>query len=345
MMTHPTVTQTSLMPNTILVTGASGFIGSHCVLDLLKQGYRVRGSLRDLSRSAFIESTLQANGANTSELEWVVASLTEPESWHKASAGCDAIFHVASPVPTIQPKNPADVIEPARLGTLNVLEAAASQGIKRVILTSSVAAILGGISESRVYTGEDWSDPDDPDMIPYAISKTVAERAAWAFCEANGIALTTIHPALVLGPALEADYGSSLEALVKLLRHEVPLLPRFGFEIVDVRDVAGLHRLALEHPDSVGQRLIAANGFLWFREIAALLSENYPNHNIPQREMPNWLSRVASLFVREIGSFLNDLDVMKQLDNTPAMNLGWQPRTPQEAVLSGAKSLVDLGLV
>ena len=181
-------------------------------------------------------------------------------------------------------------------------------------------------------------------MNPYAISKTVAERAAWAFCETNGIALTTIHPALVLGPALEADYGSSLEALVKLLRHEVPLLPKFGFEIVDVRDVAGLHRLALENPDAIGQRLIAANGFLWFREIAALLSEAYPTHKIPRREMPNWLSRVASLFVREIGSFINDLGVEKQLDNTPATKLGWKPRTPSEAILSGAKSLVDLEL-
>ncbi len=337
-------TDAPLMPTTILVTGASGFIGSHCVLDLLNQGYRVRGSLRDLSRSVAIESTLQANGANTSQLEWVVASLTDPDSWPAAASGCDAIFHVASPVPTIQPKDPAEVIEPARLGTLNVLEAAASEGIKRVVLTSSVAAILGGISESRVYTGDDWSDPDDPNMNPYAISKTVAERAAWTFCGANGISLTTIHPALVLGPALEADYGSSLEALVKLLRHEVPLLPKFGFEIVDVRDVAGLHRLALENPAAIGQRLVAANGFLWFREIAALLSEAYPTHKIPRREMPNWLSRVASLFVREIGSFINDLGVEKQLDNTPATKLGWKPRTPSEAILSGAKSLVDLGL-
>jgi dihydroflavonol-4-reductase len=275
----------------------------------------------------------------------VAASLTDPVSWVPAVEGCDAIFHVASPVPTIQPKIPADVIEPARQGTLNVLEAAASQSINRVVLTSSVAAILGGISHDQSYTGEDWSDPTDPGMTPYAISKTMAERCAWDFCVSRGISLTTIHPAMVLGPALEADYGSSLEALVKLLRREVPLLPRFGFEIVDVRDVAGLHRLALENPDAIGQRLIAANGFLWFREIAALLIEAYPDRRIADREMPNWLTRVASLFVHEIGTILNDLDVVKPLNNTTAKNIGWRPRSPQVAILSGAKSLIDLGVV
>jgi dihydroflavonol-4-reductase len=330
---------------TILVTGASGFIGCHCVLDLLNHGYQVRGSVRNLGRTGVLEKILIANGADTSQLDWVTASLTEPNSWSAAVDGCDAIFHVASPVPTIQPKNPDDVIEPARQGTLNVLQAAASQGINRVVLTSSVTAILGGLSEDRVYTGEDWSDPNDPSMIPYAISKTVAEQCAWDFCQSKGIPLSTIHPALVLGPTLETDYGSSLDALVKLLRREVPLLPRFGFDIVDVRDVAGLHRIALEHPDAIGQRLIAANGFLWFREIAALLTNAYPERKIPLREMPNWLTRFSSRFIRELGTILKDLDVAAQLDNSPAKNLGWQPRTPREAVLSGARSLIDLGIV
>ena len=330
---------------TILVTGASGFIGCHCVLDLLNHGYRVRGSVRDPGRTGALEKTLSANGADTSQLDWVAASLTEPDGWSAAVDGCDAIFHVASPVPTIQPKNPDDVIEPARQGTLNVLQAAAAQGIERVVLTSSVAAILGGLSENRVYTGEDWSDPNDPSMIPYATSKTVAERCAWDFCQSKGISLSTIHPALVLGPTLETDYGSSLEALVKLLRREVPLLPRFGFNIIDVRDVASLHRIALEHPDAIGQRLIAANGFVWFREIAALLTNAYPDRKVPLREMPNWLTRFVSVFIRELGTILKDLDVAAQLDNSPAKKLGWQPRTPREAILSGAKRLIDLGIV
>ena len=277
-------------PTTILVTGASGFIGCHCVLDLLNHGYQVRGSVKNLGRTNALEATLGTNGADTSKLGWVAASLTEPDNWSAAVEGCDAIFHVASPVPTIYPKDPAEVIETDTKGTLNVLEAAASQGINRVVLTSSVTAILGAIREDKVYTGNDWSDPRDPRTTPYAISKTLAERCAWDFCESKDISLTTIHPAMVLGPALETDYGSSLTALVKLLHREVPLLPRFGFEIVDVRDVAGLHRLALENTDAIGQRLIAANGFFWFREIAALLIDSYPGRKIANREMPNWLT-------------------------------------------------------
>jgi dihydroflavonol-4-reductase len=150
---------------------------------------------------------------------------------------------------------------------------------------------------------------------------------------------------MILGPALQTDYGSSLAALVKLLRREIPLSPRFGFEIVDVSDVAGLHRQALENPDAIGQRLIAANGFLWFKEIAALLIDAYPDRRIADREMSNWLSRLASLFVPEIRTILNDLEVVKELDNSTAINLGWPPRTPKQAILNGAKSLIDLGVV
>jgi dihydroflavonol-4-reductase len=333
------------MAMTVLVTGASGFIGGHCVLDLLNQGFNVVGSVRDLERSASMETILQKRGADTSRLKWVAANLTDADSWLPAVKGCDAVFHVASPVPTIQPRDPLEVIEPAIDGTVSVLKACAAMSVKRVILTSSVAAILGVRPESRIFTGSDWSDPEDPEMIPYTISKTLAERAAWDFCDSNNIALTTIHPALVLGPTLEKDYGSSLEAIVKLMNRDVPLLPKFGFEIVDVRDVASLHRLALQNPTTKGQRLIAANGFLWFREIARILNEAYPDRRIPEHEMPNWLSKVASLFVREIGSFINDLDVVKQLDNTPALALGWHPREPKLAILDGAKSLIEVGTV
>ncbi len=333
------------MSTKILVTGASGFIGAHCVLDLLLQGYAVRGTIRNLARADALTQMFAKQGADTSQLEFAAASLTEESGWATAVAGCDGVFHVASPVPTVQPKDPMAVIGPAKAGTLHVLNAAAQAGINRIVLTSSVAAVFGGISERRAYTPADWSDPDDPEMTPYAVSKTLAEKVAWEFCHQHQISLTTIQPALVLGPALEADYGSSLEALLKLLGNDVPLLPRFGFEIVDVRDVAALHRLAFENPEAVGQRLIAANGFLWFREIADILKAQYPERTIPHREMPNWLARIASLFVKEIGSFLNDLDVIKQLDITASKAIGWQPRSPKEAIISGAESLIQFDRV
>ncbi len=335
----------SQKPSRILVTGASGFIGGHCVLDLLNHGYEVRGTTRSQDRADQVKQIMSAHGADVTRLSFAEASLTDKICWPNAMADCDAIFHVASPVPTVQPKDPEEVIGPARAGTMNVLEAAAEANIKRVILTSSVASILGGISEDRTYTAADWSDPDDPHLTPYSLSKTLAEKDAWQFCSENGIHLTTIHPSLVLGPALEEDYGSSLEALAKLLKFEVPLLPRFGFEIVDVRDVAALHRIALENEASVTQRLIASNGFLWFREIAAILKAQYPERRIPQYEMPNWLTKLASVFVPEIGSFIADLDVVKHLDNGPARDLGWVPREPEEAIKTGAESLSNFGVV
>lgn len=328
------------MPHRILVTGITGFVGSHCALDLLQQGYRVRGSIRDESRGEALCKMFAEQGADLKQLELVTASLTQRDHWDAAVADCHAIFHVASPVHTIPPKDPAEVIEPAKTGTLNVLSAAKSAGVQRVILTSSLLAIVGTAASSRTYSSDDWSDLKDQNMTHYALGKTIAEREAWAFCEEHDIKLTTINPGLILGPALEADYGTSLELLAKLLRREVPLLPKMGFEIVDVRDVASLHRLALENDVATGQRLIAANGLKWFTEVAQCLAKQYPEYRVPTRSMPNWLTHVASLFIREIGSVINQLDVAKTLDNSPALALGWQPRSPEEAILSGAQSLI-----
>ncbi|MBT4493748.1 MAG: aldehyde reductase [Gammaproteobacteria bacterium] len=331
--------------NRILVTGASGFIGSHCILNLLSHDYKVRGSIRDLDRADSLRQMFEKQGADITSLEFVKADLNDRDSWTDAAGNCTTIFHVASPVPTIQPKDPTELLKSAKEGTLNVLEAASKNSISRVVLTSSISAVLGSAPENRLYTADDWSDPDAPFIVPYARSKTLAERAAWDFCTANDIELTTIAPAVVLGPALETDYGSSLEALAKLMRREVPMLPRFGFGIVDVRDVADLHRLAFENKEAIGQRYIASSDFLWFREIAEIVQNEFPDYRIPQREMPNWLTRIVGFFVKEIGTFVSDLDLVKQLDNEPAKRIGWKPRSPEEAIVSGARSLDELGLV
>lgn len=328
------------MSDRVLVTGVSGFLGSHCALELLRAGYSVRGSIRDESRADGLCKMLADHGVDLKKFELTTASLTNAEDWFDAVKDCTAIFHVASPVPTVQPIDPNEVIEPAVQGTLNVLRAADQQGIRRVVLTSSIAAIVGTERISRSYNAEDWSDPDDPEMVPYAISKTAAERAAWAFCKKHDIKLTTVNPGMILGPALEADYGSSLELITKLMRREVPLLPKMGFDIVDVRDVASLHRLALENTDSVGQRLIAANGFRRFQEVAAILKQDFPDYPIPQRSMPNWLTHLTRYFIKEIGSVINELDVEKRVDNRPALALGWKPRSPEEAILSAAQTLI-----
>ena len=341
------------MPGKILVTGASGFIASHCILDLLQHGYEVRGTVRDRNRAKEVRDVLVEHHEGAAEMEFAITDLTSTSGWTNAIEGCDGVFHIASPVPTIQPKDASEVIEPARQGTLNVLSAAQTVGIKRVVLTSSVAAVMGSkkISE-QIYTSDDWSDPEDPDLTPYAASKTIAEKVAWDFVDQNlkqGTSLTelaTINPGLVLGPALEADYGSSLEVLYKLLTGGLPLVPRIGFEIVDVRDVAALHRLAFEHPDAAGKRFLCGAGFRWFIEVAQLLHKEFPDYKkIPLRLMPNVLAKVFALFIKELGSIIDDLDTVKKMDCTPALDIGWRPRSPEEAIIDGGKSLVDLGVV
>ena len=334
------------MPGKILVTGASGFIASHCILDLLQHGYEVRGTVRNRNRAKEVRDILVKHHEGASEMEFAVANLTSEDSWTEAIEGCDGVFHVASPVPIIQPKDPSEVIEPARQGTLNVLAAAQSVGVKRVVLTSSVAAVMGSkkINE-HTYTSDDWSDPGDPNLTPYAASKTIAEKSAWGFIT-HDTELAVINPGMVLGPALEADYGSSLEVLYKLLTGGVPLVPKIGFEIVDVRDVAALHRLAFEHSDAPGKRFLCGAGFRWFIEIAELLHREFPEYKkIPLSLMPSFLAKVFAIFIKEINSIINDLDTVKKMDCTPALDIGWHPRSPEEAILAGAKSLVELGVV
>ncbi len=335
------------MAGKILVTGATGFIGGHCILDLLHHGYEVRGTLRDMSRADHLRSMLSAQMGEQVDIELVSASLTEEEGWSRAIAGCEGVFHLASPVPVVQPKDPFELIEPARQGTLNVLRAARDAGVRRVVLTSSVAAVQGtDRAAERTFTAEDWSDPHDPDLQPYSASKTVAELAAWQFVEDHDLELAVVNPALVLGPALEKDYGSSLEALYKLMTGEVPLIPRFGFEIVDVRDVVTLHRLVYETPEAAGKRFLCGAGFRWFIEVADLLRKEFPEcRKIPKRTMPNVLARVFAVFVKEIELFLDDLDKIKKLDCSPALDIGWHPRSPEEAIIDGARSLLELGIV
>lgn len=347
-MTEPSADKEPSAPaKKILVTGASGFIGSHCILDLLQHGYQVRGTIRNLDRAEALRAMFSKHHNRASEVEFASTNLMSADGWTEAMQGCDGVFHVASPVPTIQPKDPAEVIEPARQGTLNVLSAAKSVGIKRVVLTSSVAAVLGSVkTKDYTYTSDNWSDPDDTDLTPYAVSKTVAEKAAWDFVSNGGPELVTINPGMVLGPALETDYGSSLEVLYKLLSGEVPMAPKLGFEIVDVRDVAALHRLAFEHPNATGQRFLCGAGFRWFIDIAKTLHEEFPDRKeIPGREMPNFLARIFAIFVKEVASFIGDLEVVKKLDCTPARDIGWQPRSPEEATIAGGRSLIELGVI
>lgn len=333
----------------VLVTGASGFIGAHTVLEFLNNGYEVRGSIRDLARADSLKEMFARHSQHTDKLEFVAATLTEAEGWDAAVAGCDGVIHVASPVPIEQPKDPDELIVPAREGALNVLKAAQKAGIKRVVLTSSVAAVAYNEKrDTAPQTAEDWTDINDPSANPYAMSKTLAEKAAWDFVgQHNGMELVTIQPAMVLGPTLEADYGSSLESLYVLMQGKYPMLPHMGFGIVDVRDVANLHRIGYEHPAAAGQRLLCSNGFMWFKEISMFMREAFPEYKskFPTRELPNFVIKFLALFDPVMAFVVKSLDQQVEYDCSPAKQLGWDPRPPKEAIRAGAQSLIDTGSV
>lgn len=329
----------------VLISGASGFIAGHCIIDMLNHGYDVRGTLRDPSRGESIKASLAPYTDRINALEFVAAELMDEGSWITAAKGCDGILHVASPVPVKQPKDEDEIIIPAKTGTINVLKAATAHNIKRVVVTSSVAAVTSNGRRSETFTDQDWTDLSRTDLSPYVKSKTVAEKAAWAYVEGKDLELVVVNPALVLGPALETDYGSSLEALYLLMSGAYPILPKLGFEIVDVRDVATLHRLALETPAAAGKRYLCANGFRWFVDIAKIVKAEHPYLKIPTSEMPNFLARIGAIFLQEIKQFLPDLGRIKSIDNSPALAIGWQPRDTDTAIKEGAQSLIDLKIV
>jgi nucleoside-diphosphate-sugar epimerase len=338
------------MTQKLLVTGASGFIASHCILELLNNGYLVKGTLRNLDRAAAIRDILGEHTRKADNIEFVQAELTDAQCWDKAVNGCDGVLHIASPVPVVQPKKADDLVSIARDGTLNVLKAAHRANIHRVVVTSSISAVCEGVrAGSRDYSAEDWTDPNELGLAPYSLSKTIAEKAAWEFVNNNkGIELSVINPAFVFGPALEIDYGSSLEILCKLLKGKYPLIPNLGFTIVDVRDVAALHRLAFESVNAAGKRFLCSSGFRWLREMAVFLREHFPDYRkkVPSKMMPNFIVKIVSIFDPSVARFIPDLGIRKDMDTNPAKEiLGWQPRSPEEAIESGARSLIELGIV
>ncbi|MFT4798531.1 MAG: dihydroflavonol-4-reductase [Candidatus Azotimanducaceae bacterium] len=333
----------------VLITGASGFIGSHTVLEFLNNGYEVRGTIRNLAKTDDLKTMLAKHTEHIENLEFVAATLTEADGWTDAVAGCDGVIHIASPVPVEQPKDPEELIKPAREGALNVLKAAQAAGIKRVVLTSSVAAVSGNSKgDSAPHTADDWTDINHPTANPYAMSKTLAEQAAWDFVKQHdSMELVTIQPAMVLGPALEADYGSSLEVIYVLMTGKYPMLPHMGFGIVDVRDVAHLHRIGFEHADAAGQRLLCTNGFRWFKDVSAHIASEFPAFakKLSSRELPNFVIKILALFDPVMAFTVKSLGKQVVYDCSPAKALGWKPRSPEDAIKDGAKSLVDLGVV
>lgn len=337
----------------VLVTGASGFIAKHCIAELIRQGFVVQATLRDLAREEETWRAIGNAGATAGDIKFYPADLLDDEGWDKAMQGCTYVLHVASPFPLKNPKDPEEVIRPAREGAVRVLKAAAKAGIKRVVLTSSIVAITLPWPEAapgHVFDETDWSNPDRPDVTSYVVSKTLAERAAWDFVtNTPGVPeLTVVNPAFVLGPAPDADLSTSHEVIRLMGTGAYPAAPKIGFPISDARDVAVTHALAMTSPAAAGQRFLSANGFLRLFEIGQLVKHTLPDlaKKVPRGELPDLAVRALALVDARLKAVLPDLGFPRPVTNAKAHRvLGQTFRSPQEAVTSAAASLRALQVI
>lgn len=339
---------------TVLVTGASGYIAKHIVLQLLNTGSTVVGSVRSLPRGEEIIAAVRPHLTSEDDLEsrlrFVPLDLTADDGWAAAMEGVDALMHTASPFPLEQPKDEDDVIRPAVDGTLRALRAAKAAGINRVVLTSSGVAVMNKelAPGQNAYNEDDWSDLNSPTSNAYVKSKTLAERAAWNFVanDAPEMELTVINPAFVLGPPLDHHFGTSMQVIQRVLRGKDPAIPNFGFPVVDVRDIAAMHVKALSKPDSIGKRIIGSAGFMWFLEMAQIIAKQHPDMKITTRKAPDWLVKFLSLFDKAIKSIVPILGREQRIDNSRAKDiLGMDFIDTAESVRQSADYLVKNDLV
>lgn len=326
----------------VTVTGASGFIAVHCVRELLSRGYRVRGTLRDRSDEAKVREALRSVDAGD-RLSFVEAELLDDRGWQAAVEGAELVLHVASPVPNAKPKSDDELIRPAREGALRVLRAAREAGVKRVVMTSSMAAVSSGRPRGEhVFDENDWSDLDRPTGA-YEKSKTLAERAAWDFVrESGGPELVALNPVFVLGPSLLGVHNTSNEIVRKLIRREIPGVPRWQLGVVDVRDVATAHVLAMTAEQAAGERFILVSDIVWMKQIAEVLAS--AGYKVPRFEVPSFVVHLIALFDPAARLILDQLGQPFQASNEKAKKLlGWSGRGMKEMVLDTAASIESVG--
>lgn len=336
------------MAETVLLTGASGFIAKHILLQLLGAGHRVRASIRTPARADKVRAAVLPHlpPEAADRLEFATLDLDRNEGWDAALQGMTALVHTASPFPIAQPKNPDDLIRPAVQGTLRALTAARDAGVGRVVLTSSSDAIVN-VAKGFPQDENEWCNVDLPMTKAYAKSKTLAERAAWDFVgKAPGMQMTTINPGLVLGPLLDDTFGSSVGLVRRILAGKDPMLPDFALPPVDVRDVALMHLRALERPETAGRRYIAADELLSMPDMARVLKTAYPSRRIPTRVAPKPFLRLLALFDPEVRSILPKIGKAERLSNARAQaEMGMTFIPAAEALKATAASLIDRKLV
>ena len=335
---------------TVLVTGGSGYLGGWCIVELIRRGYRVRTTVRNPAREGEVHDAVASQVDPAHHLTIHQADLMSDEHWDNVIEGCDYVLHVASPFPPNQPKNPDELIVPAREGTLRVLGKALDHGVKRVVVTSSIAAIrLAKGTEQRPLTEEDWTDPDADGLTPYVRSKTIAERAAWDLVRERGAEdrLAVVNPGAIIGPLLHDDISYSVQSVERLL-NGMPGVPRLGFNFVDVRDVADLEIRAMTSPDAGGKRFIAVTKWLWMSEAGQILGDRLGDQasKVPTRTVPNLVVRSMALFDGGIRSIVGTLGQRTDLSSERARStLGWSPRPIEDTIAETGETLISHGVV
>lgn len=335
----------------VLLTGVTGFLGSHTAIQLLNKGYEVVGTLRSKDRTNSIKEVIGKYTPNINNLTFAEAGLNDSNIWLELTRNIDYIQHIASPFPRTVPKDENELIIPAKQGVLNILKAASANNVKRVVMVSALGAITYGKTKrelNTIFTENDWTDVTNlKDTTAYYRSKTIAEKVAWDFIKKEKPALefTTICPGAILGPVLDNDIGTSANIIISLLNGSLPALPKIEFDIVDVRSVADLLIRAMEMPQAAGNRYIASSGHFNYKEIAQILKQEYPDRKIPSIELPDFVTKIFSVFQPLLKPVLLE-NVKRKTDSSKAKKeLKWQPLSAKEAILSCAKSLLENKIV
>ncbi|MCE7065235.1 aldehyde reductase [Dyadobacter sp. CY326] len=338
---------------TVLVTGGNGFVGLHIVLQLLQKGYKVRTTLRSMAIKDKLVETLKTNGVSSfGNLSFIEAELTSDDHWQEAMKDCKYVLSVASPVFSEIPKDESKAIGPALEGILRVLKFASKAGVKRVVMTSNFGAVgFSQTDKSRQTTEADWTDPNLKGLSIYEKSKLLAERAAWEFIknQRGNLEFVTINPVAIFGPSLNGHVSSSLDILKNMLDGTWKAIPPIPLNIVDVRDVALLHVLAMENPEANGQRFIAsADGQISMPQIAAFLKTARPevSGKVSSKKIPAFALKIGSLFNEQAKQGVMFIRVNRNVSNSKAKTiLGWKPvANMQEAILASVDSMIKFNL-
>jgi len=335
----------------VLVTGGTGFLGGHCIIALLRKGYQVRTTIRDLARANELQTMIADAVGEVGSLDIVEADLANDVGWSEAIRGSRYVLHVASPFPSAQPRNADELVAPARDGALRILRACLDAKVERVVLTSSSAAMSypAGKTPDPV-TEQYWTNPDHPLATPYVRSKVLAERAAWDFVASNQCKnlLTVVAPSAILGPVLGRDFSYSVQVVSRLLNGSAPVIPRLGFSFVDVRDVAELHLRAMTSEVAAGERYLGSGEFHWLEDIASILRRSLGARarRVPRRRAPDFVVRLIAMLDPGLRSVARELGRKRTVSSEKAeRTFAWRSRPFEETVLDCANSLIRIGAV